>query len=206
MSRFPQLFPVGGSSGPLLPVGWDKLTLGGIVLAGRWKLTGGALKLKIDPKKKAGATAPSPTTHGLDPQTFTARGVVWTQAQLDELDDQLAILLPPLNLQPVTLDHPQAYSLARVLGKIDVQVEVGSIWLPSSIVRGGYEITLNLPHWLPAAKGAKGNKAKSSTPDQSKRNLLAEADAQRRAGVGVGTVYANPPPSSSPDFAKPTWP
>jgi hypothetical protein len=205
MSRFPQMFPAGGSSGPLLPVGWDRLSLGGIALAGRAQLTAGSLRLKVDPKKKAGAISQKPTTHGLDAQEFTARLVVWTQEQLDDADEQLAALLPPVNQTPVTLDHPQAYTLARMIGKIDVLVTGGSIWMPSSIVRGGREMTLNLLHWPAAAKG----KGVSTTPKQP-INLL----ALKKQGLGIGTVLApglsqqlqNNPPTSSPDFAKPSWP
>lgn len=202
MSRFPPLFPGSSSSGPLFPSGWDVGTLGGVKLPGRQLMTSGALKLKVDPKKKAGAIAQKPTTHGLDAQHFGLRVVVWTDEQLAEADDALAILLPPVNTTPVTLDHPQVRTLARMVGKIDVLVESGSIWSPSGVVRGGMEMTISLLHWPAAAKG----KGASNTAQKPTRNLVTEKAAARANAIGAGTVLANPKPTDSPTFANPTWP
>jgi hypothetical protein len=175
--------------------GWDLAVINGVQVNGKALLTGLDVQLKIDPRKKKGANAAKPTTHGLDVSEGSLRIAVWTRDQMDDVDALLATICPPVNLEPVTLDHPQARTLISLLGKLDVLVKGCSPWEPSSVVRRGYEVKLKLLHW-PAAQRVKG---KSETPQKPKNALLDKIPF----GTGFVSPLLNPMPTLVPGYASP---
>lgn len=199
MTRFPAWYQIGGASAQSEPAGWDAVELGGIKLNGKALIVGGdGIPLKIDPRQKQGANGGNPTTHGLDTAEFTLRIVVWTLEQMQDVDDALPLLCPPVNLEPVSIDHPQLRSVIRLLGKVDVLVRNAPVWMPSSVVPRGWEIHLRLLHWPVAAKQAQTGR--SQTPARPKPPSYSTPNARAAAAAG------NPVPTSSEGFGGPLPP
>lgn len=197
MSQFPQWYASGTHAAPALPFGWDLVKLGGVAFNAKAQLTAGSLPLKIDAKQKKGATAAQPTVHGLGEAHFNLRLVVWTVKMMEDVDDALPLVYSITNPQPVALEHPQAYSLIRLLGTLPVLVQTPSIWTPSSVVHRGWEMSLGLLHWPAASKNATSEAGITShTPKRPTNRLQPRAPDP----VGAGTVLKNPTPSSEPTF------
>lgn len=207
MSRFPAWYAPGQNAAIAAPAGWDRIRVGGDALEAWAQITSGAEgpALKIDPRKKAGATAAHPTIHGIDAWEFAFRIACVDRDQLDAIDAawQRLFELPdptakPPRPRPVSVDHPALYSVAAKLGTINALLRNLPVWSPSGTIPRGREATMRFLYWPAAAKGAQG--LKSSSPQQVRKplNLIDKNTA------GYGTVLK--PPTDSPDYAKPAWP
>lgn len=194
-ARLPRLGPANG--GPLFLDGWDLGILGGHKLPGKSRVTGGKIKLKKDPKKKAGADGANPTFHGIDPQEFTLEVEVWTDAQLQNLVQVvLADILPkPWAKQnttgpypaPIGLYHPQLAGIATVM-QMTVVILGGTPfkWAGQNTIM----MSLDLLHWMPAPATKPSQVA---TPLTKVPNKRAAADAATQ----------NPAPHTQPGFGAP---
>ena len=185
-SNFSQWYADGraGVVGSLEPKGQNRAKLGGIVLAGHARVVSGSPSLKIDPRKKKGANAAHPTTHGMDVIEFALQVTCWTTSQRDLVDAAIAQLCPPANLLPVPFEHEQLSSIVRVMGPIDVIVVNLPLWTPSAVVRPGWDVMFKLLHWPASQRDAKG---KSTTPDRPKNVITGNS----------GGASGNPAPTSS---------
>lgn len=183
--KFPPLAPPGGSGGPLYLTGWDLAVLGGFKLPGKSKISGGKVKLKKDPKSKAGADGAKRTYHGIEPQEFQIEIECWTDDQIALAGDICRQLVPQPGSTPtpMSLVHPSVQDLAAI---VNVVVLGASQWeqVGETCRR---KRTIYLDHWLPpTAKGAKA----TTTPGHAIRNKQRDDAAKR--------VPQNPPPSTLP--------
>jgi len=156
---FPPLGPAGGSSGPVVPRGWDRCVLGGDVMPGFSRITRGGIALKVDKKKKAGAHGANPTFHGIDPQpiqleveTFSdvdrealAKISLGIRAKMEKTAKQSAAEQQKDPL-PMSIDHPSL----RAIGVTSVVV----MGMSAMIVLGPMKAkqTFELLDWLPTTK------------------------------------------------------
>jgi len=189
MPVFPALGPTGTNGGPTYLTGWDRLDVGNFTMPGRWQMTGGSIKLKIDHKAKAGVHGANPTAHGLDPQPFEAEGYFWT-------DDQLVQLLQILpQILPLPGQTPKPFYIAHAdILHLGVAVNM-LITGAGALQREGTarRLKIYMLHWMPATS-PKNQKAQS-TPVRQVKNLRAEAAAQR--------TPPNPLPTSQPGLVGP---
>jgi hypothetical protein len=171
---FPALTPKfyrGGqaySPGPLTLSGWDRATLGGFVMPGKSKVTGGSMKVKEDRKSTAGSDGARPTLHGIDPQRFELEVYVWTDEQAEELLRICREILPlsGVNRAPLALVHPDILHMGdavmmNVLG-CGVMEREGT----------ARRIKFHLLHWLAPKRGSK---PATNTPIKGVRNARREA-------------------------------
>jgi hypothetical protein len=190
MAAFPSLGPAGGSGGPTFLTGWDRLDVGNITLPGKWKITAGGIKLKADPKSKAGVHGANPAFHGLDPLPFDAEGFFWTDDQLA----QLLVVLPQMLPQPG--QQPKVYYVSHA-DILHLGVAVNMAFVGAGPLeregRGGRKLKIHMLHWLPATS-PKNQKA-TATPKSAVKNLRAEAAAKRNP--------PNPEPTTQPGIAGP---
>jgi hypothetical protein len=207
---FPPLFPRGGASQPLYPSGWDRVTLGGILLPGKAQISGLGIKAKLNPKEKNGANGGNPTFHGLEAQTGSIKVTCVMQDQLEELAQACALLLPiPGSTyagQSLSIESPQLDALGCVTS---VVVEGATPITRTS--SGAAEMTIQVRHWLPAQAAKTKGRAVTKTPQTPVRrppNAITDPN-----GAGAGTVLRNPdgrgtviaPSSDSANFAPPNY-
>jgi len=198
--RLPRLGPA--NSGPLYLDGWDLGIIGNHKIPGKSRVTGGKVKLKKDPKSKAGADGANKTYHGIDPQEFTLEIEVWTDEQLKNLVQVvLADILPkpwakPANPPPgqtaaswpppLPLLHPDLCGLSSTM-PMAVVILGGT---PFKHNGNMVSMTLELDHFLPAPAS---KPSQAGTPLRKVPNKRAEADAAAN----------NPPPHQQPGFGGP---
>lgn len=188
MSVLPPLAPKGGSDGPLIGKGWNKLKLGSTEMPGLWKVTGGHIKLARSKGKKAGADGGNPVFHGYDPQPFEFEGMQWTDAQREDLVTKLANVLPqPGSSQykdPVSADHP---SLKHYGFPIFVHV-LGASMLE---VIGPCQTKLKIfsHHWMQP----KPNVVATKQPVKALRSTVTGSSS----GAGNASAPSNPPPTTA---------
>ena len=192
---FPVMFPRTNGESPLELDEWDRIILGGYVLPGIAALVSGAVKLKLDAKEKAGGHGGKSTSHGLAAQEFAIKVEVWTDAQLERLDEICKAVLPipraeltkaqikkgDENYPPISFGCPSV-ALLRAVSSVIV---VGASALTRSSL-GGREMTITLKHWLPS-------KAKATTTPSRERKIANKLTPQG----------ANPSPASKPGTAAP---
>lgn len=195
MSTFPPLSPEvsskGTGQGPVFLSGWDRATIGDQPVPGLARITGGAsIRLKLDPKDAAGKNGSRPTAHGLEPQEFTLEVRVWTDLQVEALDNVCQKLLPRdgKNPEPVSFDHPSV----RLLRINAVQI-VGASGLERAEQLGMLKMTFRLRHWMPS-----GGKKRASATYTGKRKV-----ANVRAAAAAARGNSNPLPSTSKTAAAP---
>src|SRR5262245_11679187 len=101
------LSPAGGARGPLYLEGWDLAILGDEKLPGKTRVTRGGVKVKKDPKKKAGSDGSTPTFRGLDLQEIELEVTVWTDEQKTKLDEVLDRFAPRrgVKVEAIPLQH-----------------------------------------------------------------------------------------------------
>lgn len=192
----------GGNHAIAPPAGWDQLMVGSGALNAWARLSAGGEgpHLKIDPRKKAGALASNPTTHGMDAWEFAFRLIVLDLHQLDDVDAAWrAIWSVTDKPKPVVVEHPSLFTVIAALGSVAAIVKNLPVWVPSSQQRGALEASMQFLHWPAGIKGA-GQMA-SATPTRQYRNVLAE-----KQGAGAGTVLLNTAPTAQPTYAEPKWP
>lgn len=190
---FPGLFPANGSAGPLYGTGWDLVVLGGVKLPGKAKVTNAGIRAKFDPKKGKGKDGARPSVDGLEGQSVDIVVTVWTQEQLDKLEEVCKQLLP----QPGVKQGAVAIKAPAVnfLGITDVVILGGSLLTEASEPKGGRQMTISAVHWIAKSTPA-GEKKAVSTPTRSVRNRRSE-DARKRENP-------NPPPSQQSSSVAPS--
>lgn len=184
---FPPLGPAKVAGG-IKPTGWDRCVIGGQVLPALCSVLRGGVKLKEDPKKKAGADGERPTYHGLDPQPLELECETYSDDDREDLAGIMAPLTPVQDRppKPVSFDHPSV----RHLGISTVTiVEVGAL-MP--VKPGVAKMRIGFKHWLPP-KSPK--KSATATPTRAVRNVRKEA-AQKAAP-------SNPKPTAQAGAGKP---
>lgn len=188
------LGPKGGSAGPTYLTGWDLGILGGERIPGKCRITKGGVKVKKDPKRKAGADGARPTLHGMDPGAVDFEVTVWTEEQLERLIAWCDRFLPRQGVRsaPYLFQHEQLRSMGP---SVMVTVESGSeLQLAPELGPFGRRLQVHCDHWLPPS--GKGAKTATATPVRAVRNVRRE-DAQRRNP-------SNPLPTEQAAAAHPT--
>lgn len=188
----PPLSPPGSPTGADTKYGeWHLLKLGGQVMPGKWRVVGGAIRLKEDPKRKAGVDGANPVFHGLDPQPFEIEGEQYTDDERNRLAQILATTLPQpgasQNQFPQQLQHPSimhfGFGIAvHVLGAGIMEVVAPSIT----------RVRIFLRHYLPV-KPSSG--AATNAPTRSINNTLRQKREQQNP--------SNPLPTTQPGIAGP---
>jgi hypothetical protein len=193
---FPSLGPDGTNGGPRDLTGWDRLAIGWTLMPGRWRITGGAIKLKHDLASKPGTDGANPKFHGLDPQLFEAEGYLWTDEQMEQLRTVLPGLLPQPGkaIDPVSVAHPDILHLGVAVS----MVIVGA----TSLTREGTarKMKLHMLHWMSGT--VPKNQGASRVPTRSLRNARAEAARQQQNPNPLPTQQpgaAGPPTSLAPN-------
>jgi len=183
---FPPLGPAKVSGG-LKPTGWDRCVLGGQVLPAFASVTRGGIKLKEDPKKKAGSDGCHPTYHGVDPQPMQLELETYT----DDDREALALIMQPYvpkegqTPKPVSIDYPGI----RFLGITNVQIIGVGPLVP--VKPGMAKMVVDMRHWLPP----QSSRSATTTPVRAIRNVRKEAAQKAKP--------SNPPPTQQPSMGKP---
>jgi hypothetical protein len=164
---FPPLGPAKVSGG-ISPKGWDRCVLAGQVLPAHASILRGGIKLKADPKKKAGADGTRPCYHGLDPQPLQVELETYSDDDRESLAAMLATVVPVADRQPkpVSIDHPSI----RHLGITAVQIVGVGPFIP--VKPGVAKVLLDMEHWQPPKSPSK---VATFTPTRAVRNLRKEA-------------------------------
>lgn len=184
---FPPLGPA-KMAGGITPTGWDRCVIAGQVLPAMCSVVHGMIRLKEDPKDKAGADGCRPTYHGLAPQPLQLEVI----AHSDDDREQVASILAPLKpLQdrqpkPVSFDHPSV----RDLGITNVVIVGIGAWIV--IGPGVTKRVIDFKHWQPPKSPTK---SATGTPTRAVRNARGEA-AQKAAP-------SNPKPTAQADLGQP---
>jgi hypothetical protein len=187
---FPPLGPA-KMAGEIAPTGWDRAVIAGQVLPAHCSVMHGEIRLKEDPKSKAGADGCRPTFHGMDPRPLQLEAITYS----DEDREQLASILAPLKPlqdrapQPVSFDHPSV----RHLGITTVTI----VGISALIVVGPgvAKLSIEFKHWLPPKSPT--NSA-TTTPKRAVRNVRREA--ARQADPPNPLPTAQPGPWRPPAF------
>lgn len=175
---------------PVEPTGWDRCVLAGQVLPGHSSILKGGLKLKKDPKDKAGTDGTHPTYHGLSPQPLEIENVTYSNEDREALASILLDLLPQPGKtpRPVSIDHPSL----RILSISTVQLIGSSPIMPVPDKPGATKIKIEFDQWSPP----KTEKSATTTPRRATRNIRREATEQNY-------VEKNPAPTAQPDLWQP---
>jgi hypothetical protein len=192
MAQLPQLGPA-TSQLQILPKGWDKLTLGGVVMPGHARVTRGSIRTRIDRKNVKGVHGASPTLSGLEPQPLEVEITTYSDADREALLVVLSKLPLPGRVGPppkgktdpnlITIDHASLRGL-----RINMVIIISASAL---IVQPGTSIanmTFELLHAFP-----KKQKSATSTPNGT----------PLRTGFGNVRGLPNPLPTEQAGFALP---
>jgi hypothetical protein len=184
------LAPPGAATGIGKYGEWFTCKLGGAVLPGKWKVTQGAIQLKKDEKKKAGADGSNDAYHGLHGQPFVIEGEQYTDDERDALGQVVTPLLPQpgssQNQFPLQLQHPSVAIFGFV---INVKV-IGCTqleWVGPCTTR----LRIMLHHWLPTKAGTNA----TTQPTRAINNTRKQQQEKQNP--------PNPVPTSQPGICGP---
>lgn len=195
--RLPHLGPALQGITQTIPKDWDKLVLADWTMPGHARVTGGAIKRRVDHKNKRGADGANPTFAGLEPQGITIELTTYS----DEDREQLLNILDELPLPGKEVPDPNPGKGSKSSGeKLAVSIDHPSlrpIGITSVVIVGVSalevvrpcvaRIRFDLLHWYPTTE-----KVVVSTPTGAPVRQIKNNRNQ-----------ANPSPTQQGDFGKP---
>lgn len=189
----PKLGPPGSPSGLGNYGAWHTLKIGGTTLPGKWRVLSGGVKLKIDPKKKAGVDGGNPVFHGMNPQGFEIEGEQYSDDERDALqsifgDPNTSLMPQPgktQNQYPLQLQHPSVLHFGYAINVMVVGVGILEHSGP-----GTTKIKISLQHWLQPKSGSSA----SQQPNKARRAVNNDLGKSSQK---------NSPPSQQQDVAGP---
>lgn len=150
--KIPPLSPPGAAAGLISYGEWFTLKLGGTVMPGKWRVTGGSIALKKDEKKKSGADGSNDVYHGLHGQPFEIEGEQYTNDERDQLGQILAQVLPQpgasQNQYPLQLQHASVMHFGFVINVKIIGCNILEYVGPCTS-----RCKIRLQHWLPTRQG-----------------------------------------------------
>lgn len=174
--KVPQLAPPGASTGVGQYGEWFTVKLAGTILPGRWEVVQGSVRLKLDPKRKAGVDGGNPVYHGLNAQPFELEGEQINDDERQAVADLFAQIVPQpgqsQNQYPLQLQAPHV-----ALFGFPIFVKVIGCSAFRRLDNCRTKVTLFLDHWLPASANAPSATNQPRRAIRNNRNRPGKAPA-----------------------------